>query len=78
MTGSETVILTMVTPKGVSLVQALAFRQAEGLYEAAISSLEVCGRRPVPPSLSVLMLSWEDCDLKGECTVSAPLPQEQM
>lgn len=43
MTGSETVILTMVTPKGVSLVQALAFRQAEGLYEAAISSLEVCG-----------------------------------
>ena len=41
MNGHETVIVTMVTPKGVSLVQALTFRQAEGIYEASITSLEV-------------------------------------
>ena len=41
MTGHETVIVSMLTPKGVSLVQALTFKQAEGTYQADITSLEV-------------------------------------
>ncbi len=41
MTGSEAVTVTMLTPKGVSLMQALAYKQAEGVYEADITSLEV-------------------------------------
>ena len=41
MTGSEAVIVTMLTPKGVSLMQALAYKQAEGVYEAEVTSLEV-------------------------------------
>ena len=41
MTGHETVIVSMVTPKGVSLVQALTYKPAEGVYEAEITSLEV-------------------------------------
>ena len=48
MTGHETVIVTMLTPKGVSLVQALTFKQAEGIYEADITSLEVLC---LPPDL---------------------------
>ena len=41
MTGNEAVVVTMLTPKGVSLVQVLAFKQAEGIYEDDITSLEV-------------------------------------
>ena len=41
MTGSEAVTVTMLTPKGVSPMQALAYKQAEGVYEADITSLEV-------------------------------------
>ena len=47
MTGSEAVIVTMHTPKGVSLMQALAYKQAEGVYEAEVTSLEV-SRSPFP------------------------------
>ena len=31
----------MLTPKGVSLMLALAYKQAEGVYEAEVTSLEV-------------------------------------
>ncbi len=48
MAGNETVIVTMLTPKGVSLVQALTFKQAEGTYEADITSLEV---QCLPPNM---------------------------
>lgn len=41
LTGNEAVVVTMLTPKGVSLVQVLAFKQAEGIYEDDITSLEV-------------------------------------
>ena len=61
MTGHETVIVTMLTPKGVSLVQALTFNQAGGVYGADITSLEVqCLLPDVPVSCSVLdaLHSW--------------------
>lgn len=41
MMGQETVVVTMLTPKGVPLVQSLSFKEAEGFYEADITSLEV-------------------------------------
>ena len=62
MTGSEAVAVTMLTPKGVSLMQALAYKQAEGVYETDITSLEVSSspsnnihkqaHHPVRPSMS--------------------------
>ena len=55
MTSHETVIVTMLTPKGVSLVQALTFKQAEGLYEADITSLEVQYIPPDVPSLHYVL-----------------------
>lgn len=43
-------MVSMVTPKGVSLVQALTFKQAEGVYHADMTSLEVqCHLCDVPP-----------------------------
>ena len=52
MTGSEAVIITMLTPKGVSLMQALAYKQAEGVYEADLTSLEVS----CSPSIAIHLL----------------------
>ena len=52
MTGHETIVLRMVTPRGVSLVQALTFKQPEGFYEADVTSLEVQCLLPGVPRLT--------------------------
>ena len=61
MTGHETVIVSMLTPKGVSLVQALTFKQPEGSYEADITSMEVqqCPLPDVPDLITCC--SWTLC-----------------
>ena len=42
-------MVSMVTPKGVALVQALTFKHAEGVYQADITSLEVPCHLPNVP-----------------------------